>query len=94
MDLPHARIPWLTELADLSGLTGGLSVALARAPQRRHHPGTQAGPDVLHSGPEEFRVCAILSSAWVQGAPTPLAEIPQAGSQRASSPCGRGSQVQ
>lgn len=35
----HAGVAWLAETADLSGLTAGLSVAMAGVPQRRHDPG-------------------------------------------------------
>jgi len=35
----HAGVGWLAETADLSGLTGGLSVAMAGVPQRRHDAG-------------------------------------------------------
>lgn len=35
----HAGVAWLAETADLSGLTAGLSAAMAGVPQRRHDPG-------------------------------------------------------
>jgi len=35
----RAGIAWLAETADLAGLTGGLSAAMAAVPQRRHDPG-------------------------------------------------------
>ena len=35
----HAGVGWLAEVADLSGLTAGLSAAMAAVPQRRHDPG-------------------------------------------------------
>lgn len=35
----HAGLVWLGEVADRSGLTGGLSEVLAEAPRRRHDPG-------------------------------------------------------
>ncbi len=35
----HAGVAWLAETADLSGLTAGLSAAMAGVPQRRHDAG-------------------------------------------------------
>ncbi len=35
----HAGIAWLAEAADLSGLTAGLSTAMASVPQRCHDAG-------------------------------------------------------
>lgn len=35
----HAGVAWLAETADLSGLTAGLSAAMASVPQRRHDAG-------------------------------------------------------
>src|ERR687891_2633397 len=35
----HAGLVWLGEVADRSGLTGGLRQVLAGAPRRRHDPG-------------------------------------------------------
>jgi Transposase DDE domain group 1 len=35
----HAGMAWLAETADLSGLSAGLSAAMALVPQRRHDPG-------------------------------------------------------
>jgi hypothetical protein len=35
----HAGVAWLAETADLSGLTAGLSTAMASVPQRRHDAG-------------------------------------------------------
>jgi len=35
----HAGVGWLAEVADLSGLTAGLSAAMAAVSQRRHDPG-------------------------------------------------------
>jgi hypothetical protein len=43
----HAGIAWLAETADRSGLTGGLSAAMAGVPQRRHDPGRTLGLMVL-----------------------------------------------
>jgi hypothetical protein len=43
----HAGIAWLAETADLSGLTGGLSAAMAAVPQRRHDPGRTLAQVVL-----------------------------------------------
>lgn len=43
----HAGVAWLAEAADLSGLTGGLSAAMAGVPQRRHDPGRTLAQVVL-----------------------------------------------
>jgi len=43
----HAGIAWLAETADLSGLTGGLSAAMATVPQRRHDPGRTLAQMIL-----------------------------------------------
>lgn len=43
----HAGLGWLAETADLAGLTGGLSMAMAAVPQRRHDPGRTLAQVVL-----------------------------------------------
>jgi Transposase DDE domain group 1 len=43
----HAGVGWLAETADLSGLTVGLSAAMAGVPQRRHDAGRTLGQVVL-----------------------------------------------
>ena len=43
----HAGVGWLAETADLSGLTAGLSAAMAGVPQRRHDPGCTLAQVVL-----------------------------------------------
>ena len=43
----HAGVAWLAETADLSGLTAGLSVAMAGVPQRRHDAGRTLAQMVL-----------------------------------------------
>jgi hypothetical protein len=43
----HAGLARLAETADLSGLTAGLSTALAAVPQRRHDPGRTLAQMVL-----------------------------------------------
>lgn len=43
----HAGVAWLAETADLSGLTDGLSVAMAGVPQRRHDAGRTLAQMVL-----------------------------------------------
>jgi hypothetical protein len=43
----HAGVAWLAEAADLSGLTGGLSAAMAAVAQRRHDPGRTLAQVVL-----------------------------------------------
>ena len=43
----HAGVGWLAETADLSGLTAGLSAAMAGVPQRRHDAGRTLGQVVL-----------------------------------------------
>jgi hypothetical protein len=43
----HAGVGWLAETADLSGLTAGLSTAMAAVPQRRHDAGRTLGQVVL-----------------------------------------------
>lgn len=43
----HAGIAWLAETADLSGLTAGLSAAMAGVPQRRHDAGRTLAQMVL-----------------------------------------------
>ena len=43
----HAGVAWLAETADLSGLTGGLSAAMASMPQRRHDAGRTLAQMVL-----------------------------------------------
>jgi hypothetical protein len=35
----HGGLVWLGEIADRSGLTAGLSEAMAALPRRRHDPG-------------------------------------------------------
>lgn len=43
----HAGLAWLSETAELSGLTAGLVDAMAGLPQRRHRPGRTLGQVVL-----------------------------------------------
>ena len=43
----HAGLVWLGEVADRSGLTAGLSAAMAQRPRRRHDPGVTLGQMVL-----------------------------------------------
>ena len=43
----HAGVAWLAETADLSGLTAGLSAAMATVPQRRHDAGRTLAQMVL-----------------------------------------------
>lgn len=43
----HAGVAWLAETADLSGLTAGLSAAMAGVPQRRHDAGRTLAQMVL-----------------------------------------------
>lgn len=43
----HAGMAWLAETADLSGLTAGLSTAMAGVPQRRHDAGRTLAQVVL-----------------------------------------------
>jgi hypothetical protein len=43
----HAGVAWLAETADLSGLTAGLTAALASVPQRRHAAGRTLAQMVL-----------------------------------------------
>jgi hypothetical protein len=43
----HAGLAWLAETADLSGLTDGLSTAMAALPQRRHDPGRTLAQMIL-----------------------------------------------
>jgi len=43
----HAGVAWLADTADLSGLTGGLSSAMAAVPQRRHDAGRTLAQMVL-----------------------------------------------
>ena len=43
----HAGVAWLAETADLSGLTAGLSAAMALVPQRRHDAGRTLAQMVL-----------------------------------------------
>jgi hypothetical protein len=43
----HAGVGWLAETADLSGLTSGLSAAMAGVAQRRHDPGRTLAQVVL-----------------------------------------------
>jgi hypothetical protein len=43
----HAGVAWLAETADLSGLTTGLSAAMAGVPQRRHDAGRTLAQMVL-----------------------------------------------
>ena len=43
----HAGVAWLAETADLSGLTAGLSTAMASVPQRRHDAGRTLAQMVL-----------------------------------------------
>ncbi len=43
----HAGVAWLAETADLSGLTAGLSTAMAGVPQRRHDAGRTLAQMVL-----------------------------------------------
>lgn len=43
----HAGVAWLAETADLSGLTSGLSAAMAGVPQRRHDAGRTLAQMVL-----------------------------------------------
>jgi hypothetical protein len=55
----HAGVAWLAETADLSGLTTGLSTAMAGVPQRRHDPGRTLAQMVL----EEMMQAATGSGA-------------------------------
>lgn len=43
----HAGIAWLAEIADLAGLTNGLSTVMAAVPQRRHDPGRTLAQMIL-----------------------------------------------
>lgn len=43
----HAGLVWLGEVADRTGLTAGLSAAMAERPRRRHDPGVTLGQMVL-----------------------------------------------
>ena len=43
----HAGLVWLAEVADRTGLTAGLSHAMARLPRRRHDPGRTLAQMVL-----------------------------------------------
>ena len=43
----HAGLVWLAEVADRTGLTAGLSSAMARLPRRRHDPGRTLAQMVL-----------------------------------------------
>ena len=43
----HAGMAWLAETADASGLTAGLTTAMAAVPQRRHDPGRTLAQMIL-----------------------------------------------
>ena len=63
----HAGIAWLAETADLSGLTAGLSAAMAGVPQRRHDPGARSRRWCWRS-PTARRVCQDLAALRAQPA--------------------------
>lgn len=69
----HAGMVWLAETADLSGLTAGLSSAMASVPQRRHDAGRTLAQMVL--GLADGATC-LSDLAALRAQPTVFGPVP------------------